>query len=372
MNITLLHLSLLSGIGPRAVEQLVQAVPYAQMEKIYMWSRQDFMFRANFSERYADLLVKGLADHKQLERELALIKKYGINWTTVDADSYPLFLKETHLPPIVLYWQGSKLAFEAGIAVVGSRKANLYGRKVIDLIVPDLVAAGCSIISGGALGADTMAHQAALAFKGRTCAIIGAGLLRPYPASNSRLFEAITAAGGAVASPFPLEMGALPGNFPARNRIISGMSRATVVIQAAEKSGARITALFALEQGREVCAVPGSIEDPLSAGCHKLLTEGASVVTSARDILEACGYQVRLTEKPVTVRQEQIVATPTIRASPRLKQDPIVAVCEVPRTFDDLLDVLEYDFSQLQERLLALQLEGVLEQDFMGRWSEAR
>lgn len=365
MNKTLLHISLIPGIGPAVVKQLAQFLSYDKFEQLYTWSLQDFMYRARLSQSYADKLVKGLFDKHVLEHELALIKKHGVQWTTCADEAYPKLLQETAQPPVVLYWRGVDLrVFDQSIALVGSRKAHAYAQQFIDAAVPELAQAGWTIVSGGALGADAMAHRAALAAGVPTCAVIGSGLLRPYPGANIRLFEQMIANGGALVSPFPLEMGALPGNFPARNRIISGMSRATVVVQAASKSGARITALYALEQGREVCAVPGPLYDPLSAGCHALIQEGAALVASGFDILQTCGYGASLVRAHVAATVAQV--------RPSQPEDPIVALCRVPQSFDDLLDALEYDFAQLQERLLALQLQGALSQDFLGRWSVHR
>lgn len=376
MNKVLLHLVLIRDIGPAVIAKIQRVLPFDQFEKLYHWSQQDFMYKAGLSEKMAEHLVQGLFDTKVLEQELALIQQHNIRWVTIDQDEYPEYLRNTHLPPFVLYWRGADLTvLENSIAVVGSRLANTYGQNFIDTHVPDLVAAGWCIVSGGALGADTMAHKAALACKGITCAVIGAGLLVPYPASNKRLFEAIVANGGIVMSPFPLTFKALPGNFPARNRIISGLSQATVVVQAAAKSGALITAFYALEQGREVCAVPGPLNDPLSAGCHAIIREGAVLVTSAYDILLACGdaslFGPHYVQSSIEEPSQPLESVSQVK--PALKEeypytDPIMKACHAPQMFDDLCALLGYDESHLQERLLTLQLEGFLDQDIMGRW----
>lgn len=366
MNKTLLHISLIPGVGPAAVLKIVRVLPYERFEELYHWSVQNFMYRAGVTEQTSQAIVQGLLDQTVLVRELHLLEKHRVQVVMLDQPEYPEFLKNTYLPPLVLYWQGESLdILQHTIALVGARKATSYGQRAIDTMVPELVAAGWTIVSGGALGADTMAHRATLKAGGKTVAVIGAGLLCPYPRSNEKLFETIVEQGGLVMSPFPLTMEALAGNFPARNRIISGLSWATVVIQAAQKSGALITAFFALEQGREVCAVPGPFDDPLSAGCHVLLREGATVVMSATDILKAVGAD----------SDEQAVAAESIPDTSGLGEpvaqktkDPLLHACVTPQTFDDLCLVLGYDESQLQERLVTLQLEGVLDQDIMGRW----
>jgi DNA processing protein len=386
MNNILLHLVLISDVGPAAVTKLQQVLPFDQFDQLYHWGVQDFMYKAGLSEKVATLLVQGLFDTKLLDQELALIKKHAIRWVTIAQDEYPLFLRNTHLPPLVLYWRGADLTvLESSIAVVGSRKANAYGQQFIDEAVPELVAAGWCVVSGGALGADTLAHKAALSCQGITCAVIGSGLLVPYPQSNKRLFEAIVERGGIVMSPFPLTMEALPGNFPARNRIISGLSQTTVVVQAAIKSGALITAFYALEQGREVCAVPGPLHDPLSAGCHAIIREGALLVTSGHDILLACGdvwahsfdcngehvsQKVPAQKVSRAVPENSIVLAkePPVLQPAYPYTDAVMQACAAPQMFDDLCILLGYDETQLQERLLTLQLEGFLDQDIMGRW----
>ena len=383
MNKVLLHLVLIEGIGAAVVFKLQRVLPFEQFDRLYRWSKQDFMHKAGLSEKIAELLVHGLFDTSALDRELGLIHQHNIRWVTLDQDEYPECLRNTHLPPLVLYWRGADLSvLDNSIAIVGSRMANAYGQNFIDTHVPELVAAGWCIVSGGAIGADTLAHRATLASRGVTCAVIGAGLLVPYPASNTQLFDTIVKRGGIVMSPFPLTMKALPGNFPARNRIISGLSQATVVVQAAIKSGALITAFYALEQGREVCAVPGPLHDPLSAGCHAIIREGAVLVTSAQDILAACGdaslfgahyvdvqatHNESLTDN-VSSQDAQASQAPEVSQQVYPYTDPVMQACRAPQRFDDLCALLGCDEAHLQERLLTLQLEGFLDQDIMGRW----
>lgn len=364
----ILHCALIPGVGDATIAHLTAVLDSTTFHELYSWHERDFVTRAGISPHLAKLLVTGLADKKMLEQELFLLEKHHVQWMTVFDQDYPDMLREIYAPPAVLYWRGAALSdLVMPVAVVGSRAANRYGRAVIEHLVPELVGAGCSVVSGGALGADTMAHEVALNAKGKTVAVIGSGLLKPYPASNKRLFERICDSGGSVISPFPLEMQAVPGNFPARNRIISGLSRAVVVVQAAEKSGARITALQALEQGREVCVVPGDIFDPLSAGCHRLIGEGATPVTSATDILRACGCDVSaVVEKPKAEKRVlPVLSNPSLAEN----EDPIFLLCHSPRTFDELLMESGESFGVLQEKLFNFQLDGVLAQDFLGRWT---
>lgn len=369
-NRTILHCALIAGIGDVTIGKLGAVLAQDRCAELYDWGVGDYVERANVSLSQAQLLVKGLADISLLDRELALIERHKVDWATCTDTNYPAVLKTIYAPPAVLFWQGAEpAAFESVMAWVGSRAANRYARAVTNRFIPELVAAGWTIASGGALGADSMAHEAVLAAGGKTIAIIGSGLLRPYPATNKNLFEKIIAAGGSLVSPFPLEMQAMPGNFPARNRIISGLSRAVVVVQAAEKSGARITALQALDQGREVCVIPGDIFDPLSAGCHRLLLEGATPVTCVADLLRTVGCS------PVGCSPAGCSPVPTktinraVQKNIEFAGDPLLAVCREPRTFDELLLAVGCDSSQLQERLFNLQLDGVVIQDFLGRFT---
>lgn len=177
------------------------------------------------------------------------------------------------------------------VAVVGSRKASSYGREVTEKIVSGLSRAGVVIVSGLALGVDAIAHRAALEAGGKTIAVQACGLDRIYPATNRDLAKQILENSGSIISEYEVGVPPMKQNFPARNRIVSGLCRAVIVTEAADRSGSLITASFALEQNREVCAVPGNIDAPMSAGCNQLLKAGAHLVTNAEDILNILGIE---------------------------------------------------------------------------------
>ncbi len=220
------------------------------------------------------------------ERELDLIYKNRVNVLTIEDVLYPENLKTIHYPPPILYFKGTIIeADKNSISIVGSRKATYYGKMVAEKLSKDLALAGITIISGMARGIDTSAHKGALSVNGRTIAVLGCGIDYIYPPENRRLAQEIQES-GAVISEFPLSTLPERQNFPRRNRIISGLSLGTVVVEAAEKSGALITADFALEQGREVFAIPGNINSPLSNGSHNLIKQGAKLVNNYQDILE--------------------------------------------------------------------------------------
>ena len=282
----------------------------------------------------------------------------------IDDSDYPPLLRATHLPPRVLYYQGAAPSTGVCLAIVGSRVANEYGKRTVETLVPKFVEAGYTIVSGGALGIDTYAHQVTVDCGGKTVAVLGSGLNHWYPSGNKKLFESIIEKGGTILSPFEPTMGPRPFNFPARNRIISGLSRGCLVVQAAEKSGALITARFALDQGRDVFAVPGHIDDPLSAGCHKLIQDGAKLVRNAWDILIEHGIEI-----PHSI-ESCLPTAPSFSASRPVGEQPyersIKALCNKPRTLDDLLNHTHLPEDQLHAELLTLMLAGVLEQNAAG------
>jgi DNA processing protein len=217
------------------------------------------------------------------------LDKEGVNIITIDDEQYPKLLKEIYDPPILFYYRGTIVKEEFTLAVVGTRKITAYGQQVTQQIVKELAGNNITIVSGLALGVDTLAHNTAVDNGTRTIAVLGSGLDKQsiYPTSNRYLADKIVAHGGLVISEFPLGTPPLRYNFPQRNRIISGLSLGTLVIEAGEKSGALITARQALDQNREVFAVPGNIYSPVSIGPNLLIKQGAKTITNAGEILEA-------------------------------------------------------------------------------------
>jgi len=221
-----------------------------------------------------------------------------------------------------------------------------------------------------------MAHRATVQANGKTVVVLGSGLLHLYPASNIRLFESVVSAGGALVSIFPMATQARPGNFPARNRIIAGLSRGCVVVQAAKKSGARITARFALEEGREVFAVPGPIDDELSVGCNALIQEGAKLAGSVEDILIEFSGEFGFTPKKMKPKEKMWAHSPLSAPAEKKEKEPedqsiqsqIVRACVPTCSTDDLSLKLGIDVEQLHELLFDLQLAGRIRQNFAGLW----
>jgi len=240
-----------------------------------------------------------------LDTELEKLKQYNIKVITKNDPTYPTRLKEIHDYPPLLYIRGTlTLADEWAIAVVGTRRASIYGRQVAEEMVADLARSGITIISGLAKGIDSIAHRTALEVGGRTIAVTGCGLDIIYPSEHVNLAQKIIKQ-GALISEFPLGTRPKAEHFPLRNRIMSGMSLGVLVIEAGERSGTTITAHRAVEQNREVFAVPGSIYSPASKGTNKLIQEGAKLVRNCADVME----ELNLTMPPKQQEIKDIVHT---------------------------------------------------------------
>ncbi len=219
------------------------------------------------------------------EIEWQRLGRYQIKTLSIKNENYPWLLKQISCPPPILYYRGCiEVLAGPAVAIVGSRRSTFYGQEVAGRLARELSADGITVISGMALGVDTAAHRGALEGRGKTAAVLGCGLNLCYPPQNRKLMDDIIL-NGLVISEFPLNTKPLAANFPQRNRIISGLTLGTVVVEATAKSGSLITANYALEQNREVFAVPGNIGSPYSRGCHRLIKEGARLVESTADIL---------------------------------------------------------------------------------------
>ena len=228
-------------------------------------------------------------DWAGVERDLAWLDQPGHHLLTLDDDRYPALLREIADPPLGLFVRGDPAALALPqLAIVGSRNPTEGGRRTARAFAAELGAAGLAITSGLATGIDAAAHEGALAGDGLTLAVAGTGPDRVYPAGHAALADRI-AERGAIVTELPVGIAPLPAHFPRRNRIVSGLSTGTLVVEASLKSGSLITARLAAEQGREVFAIPGSIHNPLARGCHRLLRQGAKLIETAGDVLEELG-----------------------------------------------------------------------------------
>lgn len=286
---------------------------------------------------------------------------------TIDDPEYPKNLKHIHKPPKALYMNGELLAAdEMAVALVGSRRPSFYGLEICEKLAYDLALRGVTIISGMARGIDSAAHRGALRAKGRTIAVLGSGHGRIYPPENTKLYEEI-AKGGAVISEFENDIGPLPYNFPQRNRIISGLSIGVVVVEAAKNSGALITSDYALEQGREVFAVPGKVSSQTSAGTNGLIKDGAKLVQTAEDILEEL-ENFKIT--PVPVKEPRPADETKLQKTKAYVYNSLTenerkvykALSDAPMHIDDILEQSCLDIAKGSKALLGLELKKLVRQ----------
>ena len=298
-----------------------------------------------------------LAVAARQERERAA--ELGIEIISIDAPRYPDLLKNIHDPPNLLYVLGKPEVLDCrAIAMVGSRAATHYGRSVAGQLAEGLVKQGLTIISGLALGIDTESHKGALAAGGRTIAVLGCGLDVIYPPSNHLLYKQIIES-GAVVSEYPLGTEPDSFRFPARNRIISGLSLGVVVVEATKRSGSLITANHALEQGREIFAVPGRIDSVKSTGSHALLQEGAKLVLTINDITEELAPAM---QTPPGGDLSRTAEVPSSVEGLSPEEDKIYGVLDVyPSSIDEIVRQSGFTPQKVNELLLLLELKGVIE-----------
>jgi len=278
---SLIFLNLL-GLGPKKINKII--AKFADTEEI-LAGKVNSLEKISFFDASDIKKISELKESGILDRELELIEKKKIDCLDVFDRDYPSLLKEIDNPPLVLYVAGNKEILNKFLfAIVGTRMPTIYGISMAQKFSFRLSILGLGIVSGLARGVDSVVHKAAVK-EGVSVAVLGSGLCNIYPRENKQLAQEVSQS-GAVVSEFPLHAPPLKENFPRRNRIISGLSKGVLVVEAASKSGTLITAHLAVEQNREVFALPGHAESPLSKGTHKLIKEGAKLVDSLEDILE--------------------------------------------------------------------------------------
>jgi len=304
-----LALALTPGMGPTKARKLVEHFGSAEA-----------VFRASLTELESTEIqavsAQSIATGKSAElarEELARASQAGVRILCIEDALYPSRLKEIYDPPLVLYVRGdAEILAQPGIAIIGTRHPTPYGSGMAERLGCDLAAQGLVIISGMARGVDTAGHRGAISAKSKTVAVFGTGVDVIYPKENSRLSEQILAFGGALVSEFPMGTFAAPQNFPIRNRILSGMSIGVLVVEAAEYSGTRITARLALEQNRDVFAVPGNVTNKNSWGPNTLIKQGAKLVATWEDVWEDLPTEVRLALAPAIPPESQSASSASL------------------------------------------------------------
>jgi len=344
-----LALSHFYKFGPVKFKKIKAHFP--NMEAAFKAPVQEYL-RAGIDEKTAN---EFMVYKRQVEPDKLLenLIKEKIKTLTIDDPKYPKLLKQIYDPPLLIYYRGDLNAFsDFSLAIVGTRKFTPYGEQVTEKITKDLVANNLAIVSGLAIGVDTLAHSAAVQAGGKTVAVLGCGLDRKkiYPSQNRYLADKIEDSGGIIISEYPLGAQPLREHFPQRNRLISGLSLAVLVIEAGEKSGSIITAMHALDQNRDVFAVPGNIYSDYSAGTNSLIKLGAKLVAGAKDIIEA----LNLTQAAVYSENKKIIPETPEEALilSRLSHEPV--------EIDELVRLTKLDASTINSTLTLMEMKGMI------------
>jgi DNA processing protein len=360
-----LALALTPGIGPTRARRLVEFLGSIQA-----------VFRASLTELEATgiqaVSAQSLGTGRSMELahdEMARAVAAGVQVVGLEDPAYPSQLKQIYDPPLVLYIRGDVgVISQPGIALVGTRHPTPYGTGMAERLACDLAARGLVIFSGLARGVDSAGHRGAIAAKGKTVAVLGTGVDVIYPKENKRLTEQILALGGALISEFPLGTFAAPQNFPIRNRIISGISMGVLVVEAAEYSGTRITSRCALEQNRDVYAVPGNVTNKNSWGPNTLIKQGAKLVATWDDIWEELPAAVRLALEPAGGNESPTGQTASLfndeALGPHEKKILAILKADEATQIDEIVERLEPDVSssEIFAALFELELAGKVKQ----------
>jgi DNA processing protein len=340
--------NMVKGIGPARVRRLLDHFG----DLALAWHASPEALRTAGLDRRSVEALAAARGGIDLDQVLRRLEQAGVTVLTWESPDYPVNLRNIAQPPPVLYVRGQLTpADEWAVALVGTRQASAYGREVTRELATALAASGVTVVSGLARGIDIVGHRAALEAGGRTVAVLGSGLDQIYPAEHQPTATAIAKA-GAVVSDYPLGTPPDAANFPPRNRLISGLAKGVVVVEADERSGALITATFAAEQGREVFAVPGSIRAPTCRGPNKLIQQGAKVVLSATDILEELNLVM------VTEHQQVRAALPADETETRV----LACLAGEPVHVDELGAQLNLPIAQVSSALALMELKGLVRQ----------
>ena len=348
-------LNLLS-IGYRTVQKLKKE--FGSLSEAVKADRESLLRISGIRQKS----VEAILEKRELpivSKEIELAKKSGCTILTIEDDEYPRPLKEIATPPLVLYIKGTLTEADANaIAIIGTRKPTQYGKGMAFQIGYDLAQRGVTVVSGLAKGLDTQAHRGALKAGGRTLAILGSGLLRMYPKENEKLARSITEQ-GAVISEFPLETNPFRSNFPIRNRIISGLSQGTIVVEAAAKSGSLITAGFAIDQGRTVFAVPGNIDQPTSSGTNHLINQGAVLYESVETVFR----ELFSLSHTMSQTNDTKVDKPAEKINVSAEEKKVLALLEHrPLHMDELTETSNLSAPHLSVLLLTLEMKQLVTQ----------
>ncbi len=364
-----LTLNALPGIGPVTFRRLADAFG-ANPENFFRVSRERLLAVKGIGAAIADVIF----DRQKLfnaDREIEKLAARGMDFLIPGDAGYPPLLREIYDPPIGLYSLGGYAAVDRAVAVVGSRKLTPYGRDTAKTLAGELAAAGWCVVSGLARGIDTAAHRGALEAGGQTVAVLGCGADIIYPPENFELYRAI-AERGCILSEFTLGRKADRQTFPMRNRVVAGMSRAVVVIESDVDGGSMITAKFAADQGRTVCAVPGRADQAASRGCHALIRDGAILVTTVDEILEELGESRGV----LPAQSEMNFSGKTLPApdAPAPEEQALLAhfAGGVAHGVDSLVELTRQPAPAIMSALIMMELKNLLIKGTDGRYEARR
>ena len=350
-------LNMIEHVGPVRARLLLER--FGDAPAILAASRGQLLQIHGIGDEVADAIAQWETT-VPLVAELKRIEEFGCRILIQADPEYPALLREIYDPPLVLYVKGElKAGDKNAVALVGSRQTTPYGVEVARKLSYQLAYMGVTVVSGGARGIDTAAHQGALTGKGRTVAVLGTGINVVFPSENAELFQRI-AASGALLTQFPFNRPADRQTFPIRNRIVAGMTLGTTVVEATLNSGAMITANFAVDYGRQVFAVPGRIDSPRSKGCHELIKKGAKLCEGVEDILSEFEYLFPPTNRPPAPNETGTLPALTLSANEDLVYRAISPAQET--TMDEVIQRSGLPASAVSVALFSLEMKRVLRQ----------
>jgi DNA processing protein len=362
--ITWISLNMTPGVGPRAATKLLER--FGSADAVFHARRTELESLRLKPETIESILKREF--HEKAAQEFERVKKFGGDVLILDDGSYPDVLREIADPPITLYVRGDWQACldQPCVAVIGSRNCSTYGKNAAEMLARELAARGITIVSGLARGIDTSAHKGAIDGKGRTIGVLGTGIDTVYPKENTRLAQEILDSGGALVTQFPLGTPPLKDNFPYRNRIISGLSLGVLIVEASERSGSLITARLAMEQNREVMAVPGNITSGNSYGTNYLIKAGAKLVQQWQDVVAELPSEIAAAILPPKIEKargagnaSKIDAPPADLSDHELKVWPLLPVDDSIH-IDTLLEESGLSFGDLNSALVGLDIRDLI------------
>lgn len=358
---------------------------FGDIERVFNCSKNDFSSIEGLNIKKAEAFLK-IRDKLDIEKTYDEVEKRGINFVTFDDERYPKMLREIHNPPMVLFYKGELFScnLERTVAFVGSRRASTNGKDSVKRIINDFRSTDICIVSGLAEGIDAASHRAAIENNLKTIGVIASGFDFKYPSSNKDLYEKLEHGCGAIVTEYYPTVEPLRFHFPQRNRIVTGLSYGTVVGEAALKSGALISANLTLEQGRELMCIPGSINNKNTEGVYKLLKNGATMVTSGEDVLNALNWQINplplKVEASCRETDKEQFPSPLVGEALGVRGDKdlppeysiLLDIIEVePRCFDELQAATGMDTEELLKTLTMMEVEGLVEQTDGDRYKRA-